>query len=136
MNITLPKWIQWLKDLWEKWFGKPSTTTTTKSPDTSNCTCDLTKPIINPDKGQECPTPWGQDVRFLAWSPSKSDWDFIGFDPSSATYANGNITGNCFTKNGKTYHYEGQRQKSSSAQMITDRTVPCKPTHRVYYKAR
>ena len=43
------------------------------------CTCDLSKPLCEPVHGEECPVPWGVDVRFLAWSPSKHDWVFIGF---------------------------------------------------------
>ena len=100
------------------------------------CTCDLSKPLVEPDKGEECPVPWGVDVRFLAWSPSKHDWVFIGFMLDSATYKDGKITGRCFVKNGLQYHYMGQRQRSSSATMILDRTVECKPCHRVYFEAR
>lgn len=105
----------------------------TNTPPASTCTCDLSKPLCEPDKGQECPVPWGKDVRFLAYSPSKHDDVFIGFNKDSATYRDGKLTGNCFAKNGKQYHYKGQRQKSSSSQMITDRTAEVKETHRVYY---
>lgn len=111
-------------------------TNTPATDNTQSCTCDIAQPLCEPDKGEECPMPWGLDVRFLAWSPSRSDWVFIGFDQSSATYENGKITGRCFVRNGKQYHYEGQRQKSSSSPMITDKTVEVKQTHRVYFKCR
>lgn len=98
------------------------------------CSCDLSNPLCEPDKGEECPVPFGMDIRFLAWSPSKGDWVFIGYTPASCTLDGKMLTGNCFQKNGKQYHYEGQRQKSSSATMITDRAVEVKQTHRVYYR--
>lgn len=97
------------------------------------CTCDLSAKQAEPTKGEECPMPWGMDVRFLAWSPSRGDWIFIGFDSASATLDGKMLTGNCFTLGNKRYHYKGQKQKSSSAAMITDRTVEVKQCHRVYW---
>lgn len=109
--------------------------TNAPAPD-STCNCDISKPLYEPDRGEECPLPWGLDIRFLALSPSKQDWVFIGFNKASCLLENGKLTGRCFEKDGKNYHYKGQKQRSSSAELITDRTVEVKPCHRVYYECR
>ena len=138
----IKQFIAWLK----KQLGKKDETTTAPTADPQPapepapaptvCTCDLSNLLCEPDKGEECPVPWGMDVRFLAWSPSTDDWVFIGFNKGSATLNGKQITGNCFEKNGKQYHFLGHKQKSSAADMLEERTVECKPCHRVYYEAR
>ena len=60
------------------------------------CSCILSGPIVEPEKGPECPVPFGMDIRFLGWSPSKGDWVFIGYTPASVTLNGKMLTGNCF----------------------------------------
>ena len=137
MNIFQSIWRTILS--WFKKDDEPDTppvvppVTPPVEPPASTCTCDLGKPKTDPDKGSETPLPFGRDIRLLAYSPSEHDHVFIGFPKGSLTYKDGKVTANCFAQNGKQYHFTGHRQKSSSSQMITDRTAEVKETHRVYY---
>lgn len=100
------------------------------------CTCDLSKPLVEPDKGEECPVPWGMDIRFLAWSTDAHDWVFIGCNDGSIVRNGKQLTGRCFNKNGKQYHYIGYRAPSSSSSLVQERTGTYKETYRLYYECR
>ena len=100
------------------------------------CTCDLSKPLCEPVRGEECPLPWGMDIRFLGWSPEKHDWMFIGCNDGASVRNGKQLTGRCFQKAGKQYHYIGYRAPSSASQLIRERTGTYKETYRLYFECR
>ena len=105
-------------------------------PEPQECMCDLTKPLVEPQKGEECPVPWGMDIRFLGWSPSRNDWIFIGCNDGAIVQNGKQLTGRCFQKAGKQYHYIGYRAPSSASQLIRERTGTYKETYRLYFECR
>jgi hypothetical protein len=89
--------------------------------------------LCYPEKGIECPVPWGMDVRFLAWAGD--DWIFIGSDAAvKATGRQGKaITGNDFVRNGIRYVYAGYKVPRSAGPLIAERTGQYAETYRLYY---
>lgn len=126
----------------------PTTTTTTTTTTTSttqpppppppaaDCDCDTKPALCEPVKGEECPTPWGMDIRFLGWSRSRNDWIFIGHIPGSVTKDGKMLTGYCVRKDGIQYHYIGYKAPSSEGKLIRERTGQYRETYRLYYEPR
>ena len=69
-------------------------------------------------------------------APSRNDWIFIGCNDGSIVRNGKQLTGRCFQKNGKQYHYIGYRAPSSASQLVRERTGTYKETYRLYFECR
>lgn len=91
--------------------------------------------VLEPTRGKEVTLVGGRDIRFLAWSPSKGDWVFIGANSGSYEINGDQITGKTFDHpDGGRYYYIGYRPSSTSNPLIPASTGTYAPTHRLYYK--
>ena len=142
MNKLWRKFLAWLKK-----HTKPATSSDPQpdpaepeplpdQPQQIACSCDLTKPLCEPDRGSECPKPFGLDIRLLCWSPEEQDRVSIGYPEGSLTLNGKMLTANDFVKNGKAYTFRSHHQRSINAPALTERTVECKPCHKVVWEAR
>jgi hypothetical protein len=140
----MKKWLKLIQQAWKQFLSsqKPSTPSTPTTPPVVTPPADVPatgsltpKPatLCYPEKGVECPVPWGMDVRFLAWAGD--DWIFIGSDAAvKATGRQGKaITGNDFTRNGIRYVYAGYKVPRSAGPLIAERTGQYAETYRLYY---
>lgn len=134
----MSKLSSWWNNLWAKiksafTWGKPKQEPTIPQ---AEPTTDTTKPLCEPDRGEECPKPFGLDIRLLCWSPEEQDRVFIGYPEGSLTLNGKMLTANDFVKNGKAYTFRSHHQRSINAPALTERTVECKPCHKVVWEAR
>lgn len=108
-----------------------------EAPIPAGCECDLSKPMLEPTKGQECQVPWGMDIRFLCWSPKKGDWIFVA-QPGGVGHDGETISAACQSAVG--WHLVGMRAPSSQSEMVKPSagicTIDYKATTRIYYQRR
>ncbi len=96
----------------------------------------LPKPatLCTPEKGVECPVPFGKDIRALAWNGS--DWTFVGCDKwiaSLSKYGSVITAAAEWTSNGVRYVCAGHREPTSSGPLVENLSGAYQTTMRWYY---
>jgi len=112
--------------------GKPVADTTPADPAVGL----LPKPaaLCEPERGEECPVPFGKDIRALAWAGR--DWTFVGCEEWMRSL---NKQGNTITvapdweRNGIRYVCAGHREPSSNGPLIETLSGEYRETMRWYY---
>lgn len=141
--------LEQLKKAWEwiknKLDPKPPVTTTPAptTPAPGTCHGDINRPLCEPilkaDEA-ECPVPYGMDIRFWVWSPSRGDVIKCGttaIDNKLFSVNGKQITGISKVINGQQWCYRGYKPTSSSNPLNTGCTGTYQNTsYRLIYETR